>query len=136
MQSSSFIVSEKATNGRGGSARRTATPTALRIVAAELTSQRLGRILRAVCPAAPTDPLTLLATRTIDLRSEFEAQLRAVVRLEEQLRKNRDGRDASGQNLKALLSRVLAEMLANNANIREVLTQIEAETGTMTTAPF
>jgi hypothetical protein len=88
-----------------------------------------------VCPAAPTDPLALLATRTIDLRSEFEAQLRAVVRLEEQLRKSRDGRDATGRNLKALLSRVLAEMLANNANIREVLRQIEAEAGTTTAAP-
>ena len=88
-----------------------------------------------MCPAAPTDPLALLATRTIDLRSEFEAQLRAVVRLEEQLRKSRDGRDATGRNLKALLSRVLAEMLANNANIREVLRQIEAEAGTTTAAP-
>ena len=86
-------------------------------------------------PAGPTDSLTLLATRTIDLRSEFEAQLRAVVRLEEQLRKSREGRDANGRNLKAVLSRVLAEMLANNINIREVLTQIEAETGTTTTAP-
>jgi hypothetical protein len=76
-----------------------------------------------------------LATRTIDLRSEFEAQLRAVVRLEEQLRKSREGRDADGRNLKAVLNRVLAEMLANNANIREVLTQIEAEAGTRTTAP-
>ena len=88
-----------------------------------------------MCPAAPTDPLTLLATRTIDLRSEFEAQLRAVVRLEEQLRKSREGRDANGRNLKAVLSRVLAEMLANNINIREVLTQIEAEAGTTTTTP-
>jgi hypothetical protein len=87
-----------------------------------------------VCPAVPIDPLTLLATRTIDLRSEFEAQLRAVVRLEEQLRKSRDGRGASGRNLEALLSRVLAEMLANNANIREVLRQIEAEAGTTTAA--
>jgi hypothetical protein len=84
--------------------------------------------------AGPTDPLTLLATRTIDLRSEFEAQLRAVVRLEEQLRKSREGRDANGRNLKAVLSRVLAEMLANNINIREVLTQIESEAGATTTA--
>ena len=85
-------------------------------------------------PAGPTDSLTLLATRTIDLRSEFEAQLRAVVRLEEQLRKSREGRDANGRNLKAVLSRVLAEILANNINIREVLTQIESEAGATTTA--
>jgi uncharacterized protein YicC (UPF0701 family) len=67
--------------------------------------------------------------------SEKPAKDRAVVRLEEQLRKSRDGRDANGRNLKAVLSRVLAEMLANSINIREVLTQIEAEAGTTITAP-
>ena len=72
--------------------------------------------------------------RTVDLRSEFEAQLRAVVRLEEQLRKSREGQDAGGRNLKLVLNRVLAEMLANNVNIREVLMQIEAEAGTTRTA--
>jgi hypothetical protein len=62
-----------------------------------------------------------------DLPAEFEAQLRAVTRLEEQLRKS-NGRDASGELAKAV-RRELSEMLTNNTNIRNVLNELAAEAG-------
>jgi hypothetical protein len=73
--------------------------------------------------------MTIVAARTLDLRAEFEAQLRAVVRLEEQLLKSRAGYDAGGHRLAAVLRRELTEMLKNNTNIRDVLTQLEMDVG-------
>jgi hypothetical protein len=62
-----------------------------------------------------------IAACTIDLCAELEAQLRAVVRLQEQLRQALNGEDAGGANLDAVLHRSLEEMLASNANISEIL---------------
>jgi hypothetical protein len=74
------------------------------------------------------NPLTIIAMRIMDLRAEFEAQLRAVARLEEQLRKATTGKidDASPDVAKAL-RRDVTEMLANNANIRGVLNELATE---------
>ena len=72
--------------------------------------------------------MTMIAARTLDLRAEFEAQLRAVARLEEQLHRSRTRPDDHGLQLETVLRHELAEMLHNNANIRDVLTQLEAET--------
>ena len=71
----------------------------------------------------------IVALRVTDLRSEFEAQLRAVSRLEEQLRRTKDGKDQDGRNLAATVRRELNEMLANNANIRTVLYELSVEGG-------
>lgn len=72
----------------------------------------------------------MIEARTIDLRAHFEAQLRAVARLEEQLRRSRDGQDKSGRQLQAAVRRELAEMRLNNANIQDVLNQFEIDSRT------
>lgn len=77
---------------------------------------------------ARIDKMAIVAARTIDLRAEFEAQLRAVARLEAQLRKSRTAQDEGGRDLEAVLRSELAEMLRNNSNIRDVLEQLEADT--------
>ena len=74
------------------------------------------------------EQLTMIAARALDLRAEFEAQLRAVVRLEEQLRRSRTSQDGQGLQLETVLRQELVEMLHNNANIRDVLKQLEADT--------
>ena len=75
----------------------------------------------------PGDQTKIVALRVMDLRSEFEAQLRAVSRLEDQLRKTRDGVDVDGRALADAIRRELAEMLNNNANIRSVLHELASD---------
>lgn len=70
---------------------------------------------------------TIVALRVTDLRSEFEAQLRAISRLEEQLQRSKEGKNQYGPNLATAVRRELKEMLANNANIRTVLNELSAE---------
>jgi hypothetical protein len=78
---------------------------------------------------------TIVALRVMDLRSEFEAQLRAVLRLEEQLRKTKAGKDHGGRDLVHAVQRELTEMLTNNANIRNVLSELAVEATTADLAP-
>ena len=85
---------------------------------------------------ASIDPMTIVASRVVDLRAEFEAQLRAVSRLEEQLRKSRIGKDADRRTLEEVLGRELTEMLTNNRNIRDVLEQLAADTQRPATPPL
>jgi hypothetical protein len=68
--------------------------------------------------------IRVVAARLLDLRAELEAQLRAVVRLEEDLGKaaNRKGED--GRRFDDALRRALTEMLTNNKSIRDVLTEL------------
>jgi hypothetical protein len=73
------------------------------------------------------DRTRVTAARVMDLRSGFEAQLRAVTRLEEQLRKASGG---NAHDLAKAVRRELAEMLANNASIRNVLTELATDIGT------
>jgi hypothetical protein len=77
---------------------------------------------------APRD-LVAIATHVLDLRSEFEAQLRAVARLEAQLTKSSGRRDAASQELADVLLRELREMLKNNQNIRDVLWDLATVAG-------
>ena len=72
----------------------------------------------------------VVAARVLDLRAEFEAQLRAVARLEDQLQKSGSATDARWPNLEEVLRRELAEMLRNNSNIRAVLTDLASDVGT------
>lgn len=73
------------------------------------------------------DLMTVVAARTIDLRAEFEAQLRAVARLEAQLRRSAAGQDQGARKLEAVLRRELAEMLKNNGDIRDALQQLQSD---------
>jgi hypothetical protein len=75
--------------------------------------------------AAPPD-LMAIAACTIDLCAEFEVQLRAVVRLQEQLRKALNGEDLDGSNLDAAVQRAVEEMLTSNASIGDILKHIES----------
>ena len=85
---------------------------------------------------ASVDPMAIVASRVVDLRAEFEAQLRAVSRLEEQLRKTRIGKDADRRTLEEVLGRELTEMLTNNRNIHDVLEQLAADTQRPATPPL
>jgi hypothetical protein len=69
----------------------------------------------------------LVALKVIDLRAEFEAQLRALGRLEDQLRKTKSTNSDDRRGLAEVLRRELAEMLANNTSIRTVLTDLSTE---------
>ena len=75
----------------------------------------------------PRDLKAGVAPRVVDLRAEFEAQLRAVARLEEQLTKTLAGKDPGHRELLTIVLRELAEMLHNNKNIRDVLVELEQE---------
>jgi two-component sensor histidine kinase len=70
---------------------------------------------------------TIVALRVVDLRSEFEAQLRAVARLEEELRKAKNANGADGRALVDVIRRELTEMLTNNADIRNVLNELASD---------
>jgi hypothetical protein len=70
--------------------------------------------------------MSAVVPRIIDLRSEFEAQLRAVARIEAQIAKGVAGR--AGPDLADVLQRELAKMLENNHNIRDVLTELASAT--------
>lgn len=72
---------------------------------------------------APRD-LVAVATHVLDLRSEFEAQLRAIARLEAQLAKSSSRKDPANQELSDVLRRELHEMLNKNKNIRDVLCEL------------
>jgi hypothetical protein len=78
----------------------------------------------------PVELLKVVAARVVDLRAEFEAQLRAVARLEDTLRKIGDGKDEHARRLADVLARELREMLANNTDIRDVLTELEQDAQT------
>jgi len=73
------------------------------------------------------NPTTIIALRVMDLRGEFEAQLRSVARLEEQLRKANGVHPHAGVDLANTVRRELTEMLGNNANIRNVLNELATE---------
>jgi hypothetical protein len=68
--------------------------------------------------------INTVATHIVDLRAEFEAQLRAVGRVEAELAKSVAGRDPANQGLADVLQRELAEMRVNNNNIRDVLNEL------------
>jgi hypothetical protein len=73
------------------------------------------------------DMLKAMAARVTDLRAEFEAQLRAVSRIEQHLQKNHTVTDESWGALDDALRRSLGEMRVNNANIRDVLEELTRE---------
>lgn len=77
---------------------------------------------------APRD-LVAVATHVLDLRSEFEAQLRAIARIEAQLATTCSRRGTPNQELSHVLRRELVEMLDNNKNIRDVLCQLATVVG-------
>ena len=68
--------------------------------------------------------IRVVAARVLDLRAEFEAQLRAVVRLEDDLGKAASRKGEDGRRFEDALRRALAEMLTNNKSIRDVLTEL------------
>jgi hypothetical protein len=71
-----------------------------------------------------------VVARLMDLRAEFEAQLRAVARIEERLQHNPRLTDDNWLALEEVLQRALTEMRANNASIRGVLDELVADAGT------
>ena len=80
--------------------------------------------------ASRDELMTVVIPRVLDLRAEFEAQLRAVARLEEQLKKSQAAKNPANADLAAVLKRELAEMFANNTNIRDVLVALAADNDT------
>ena len=72
--------------------------------------------------------------RVVDLRSELEAQLRAIARLEEQLARRYNSAGTANAELSEVLRRELAEMLQNNQNIRDVLFELATVAGVATEA--
>ena len=77
----------------------------------------------------PNDLTPVVATRVIDLRAEFEAQLRAVSRLEQELTKAVAGKDPQSRDLAGAVRRELSEILRNNKNIRAVAVELAADVG-------
>jgi hypothetical protein len=75
------------------------------------------------------DAFRSVVARLVDLRAEFEAQLRAVARIEERLQQNPRLTDANWLALEEVLQRALTEMVANNASIRGVLDEVVADAG-------
>jgi hypothetical protein len=73
---------------------------------------------------ASNEAVAVLSARVVDLRSELEAQLRSVVRIEQHLRKARDGGPAPRRQLLDALRSEFAGMLANNGSIKTVLKQL------------
>jgi len=71
-----------------------------------------------------------MVARLVDLRAEFEAQLRAVARIEERLHQNPRLTDANWLALEEVLQRAVTEMVVNNASIRGVLDELVADAGT------
>ena len=63
----------------------------------------------------------------MDLRAEFEAQLRAVAHVEEQLRKTDHSKADHRRKLMDVMRRKLTEMTDNNLNIRHVLSELAVE---------
>jgi hypothetical protein len=84
---------------------------------------------RSMRTGSRADLVRVVAARVVDLRAEFEAQLRAVGRVEEQLRKVDPARDESASRLSDVLQRELREMLTNNRNIRTVLNDLVKDVG-------
>ena len=81
--------------------------------------------------ASPREVLmTGVVARVLDLRAEFEAQLRAVARVEEQLRKSVAAADPANRDLAEVLRRELTEMFTNNSNIRDILVALAADSDT------
>ena len=78
------------------------------------------------------DLLRMVGARVLDLRAEFEAQLRAVGRVEDQLRRLDTTRDDRSHRLDDALHRDLTEMLTSNRNIRTVLDDLIKDVGTPT----
>jgi hypothetical protein len=78
---------------------------------------------------ARADVVRDLAARINDLRAECEAQLRAITRVEEELRKVSGGSADRWHQFERMLQRDLTDMLANNRDIRAVLTDLNKEIG-------
>lgn len=74
----------------------------------------------------------MVGARVLDLRAEFEAQLRAVGRVEDQLRRLNIVKDDRSHRLAEALQHDLTEMLTNNQNIRAVLDDLIKDVGTPT----
>ena len=74
----------------------------------------------------PRNVITEVAPRVLDLRSEFEAQLCAIGRIEHQLTRTVAGRDPGSRELTEAVRRELSGMLRNNKNINDVLTELAA----------
>lgn len=72
------------------------------------------------------DKSRVIAARIVDLRAEFEAQLRAIVHVEEQLRKAQSS-DAGKRTLEDVVRRELREMLDNNGSVRHVLSELASD---------
>ena len=79
--------------------------------------------------AAHDDLLTVVATRAIDLRAEFEAQLRAVSRLEQELTKAIAAKDPENSDLAVTVRRELLDILRNNKNVHTVVLELAADVG-------
>ena len=75
------------------------------------------------------DLLRVVAARVLDLRAEFEAQLRAVGRVEEQMRRLNTATDNRLDRWDEVLQRDLTAMLTNNRNIRTVLDDLIKDVG-------
>ena len=74
-----------------------------------------------------TGDTRITTLRVIDLRSELEAQLRAVLRLEELLRERSAKKNLGGLALRKAIGREVTDMLENNASIRTILTDLANE---------
>jgi hypothetical protein len=79
-------------------------------------------------PTQADGRITSLALALIDLRADFEAQLRAVVRAEEALVRCRTAKDpgAFGASAKALRDEVQA-IFDNNRSVRGVIEQMSVD---------
>jgi hypothetical protein len=79
-------------------------------------------------PSVPrADLVRVIAARVLDLRAEFEAQIRAVSHIEDALRRAEGGDDERWRRVDDILQRELAAMLANNRNIRTVLNDLSSD---------
>jgi hypothetical protein len=68
----------------------------------------------------------VIGARIVDLRAEFEAQLRAIVRVEEQLQ-NPANSDGGKRMLENVVRRELAQMVDNNGSVRAILNDLSKD---------
>jgi hypothetical protein len=86
--------------------------------------------------AKRADKVRDITARVADLRGEFEAQLRAVSRLEHQVGNTDIGNEDRCRVLEDAVKRELTEMFENNRNIRTVLDDLSAVVGHATPRPI
>ena len=77
--------------------------------------------------SASLDRTSMIALRIMDLRAEFEAQLRAIAHVEEQLRKTDYSKPEHQRKLAEVVRHEVAQMTGNNINIRHVLSELAVE---------